>query len=241
MAATGQPSSTPLGVDIEGTNFGRRAVCLAGGIGASVLILFMLSQAQKTGAPDEREFVEDVRAVALPPPPPPPPTFAATKPPPPQEIVIDTAPTPKPDIVRVQAAPLLRAAMPVAEMRIDFSPDAFKPDTHGTGLGMRHVFNRSDVDQHAVPIYRKSPNIPGSLVREVPDPRVTLLFIVNEDGSVENARLLRKVHPDFDALVVEAIMGWRFRPAMKGGKAVRQWVQLPVYVKPPRGNPFSVN
>lgn len=59
--------------------------------------------------------------------------------------------------------------------------------------------------------------------------RVVLLVDVRADGSVQDV-VVKESQPAgvFDAVTVAAARQWRFRPAMKNGKAVAGQVQVPV-------------
>lgn len=216
---------------------------LAGGLGFTVLILSVIAFAPHTSQPPEETEIEEVRAVEMPePPPPPPPVSAGGTPMPPVPMVFEEspstssvriAPTPVPN------APLVTEARPAYALHFSFTPGEFRPDSGDWQPDVNHVFQRSEVDQQVVAIYRKVPNIPNELLKIVPNPRVRVLFVVNKDGSVENVRVLHGTNDEFDALVAAAIREWRFRPAMKKGKKVRCLTELPVHVKAPAVNRFS--
>jgi hypothetical protein len=46
-------------------------------------------------------------------------------------------------------------------------------------------------------------------------------IFIDQQGTVERAVMRESVHPIFDALVVDAARGWKYRPALKDGAAVR--------------------
>jgi TonB family protein len=218
---------------------------LAGGLGFTLAILAMLAFAPQTGHPPEETEIEEVRAIEIPePPPPPPPNPNRGTPLPPAPIVFEEAPSTS--SVRIAPtpipnAPLVTVARPAYSLHFDFTPGEFRPDSGDWEPDVNHVFQRSEVDQQVVAIYKKVPNIPAELLKIVQNPRVRVLMVVNTDGSVENVRVLHGTNADFDALVADAIRGWRFRPAMKKGKKVRCLVELPVYVKAPSVNRFMTN
>lgn len=218
---------------------------LAGGLGFTLLILAVIAFAPKATHPPEETSVEEVRAVEVPePPPPPPPTKAVGTPLPPTPIVFEEAPstssvriTPTP----IPTAPLETIARPAYALRFDFSPGEFRPDTGDWEPDANHIFQRSEVDQQVVAIYKKAPNISNDLFKTIRNPRVRVLMVVNVDGSVEGVRILHGTNTEFDSLVADAMRTWRFRPAMKKGKKVRCLVEQPVYVKSPISNPFSTD
>ena len=49
---------------------------------------------------------------------------------------------------------------------------------------------------------------------------VIVEILVDEQGRVFAADVVHSVSPELDALTVEAVMSWKFKPAMEDGKAV---------------------
>jgi TonB family protein len=211
----------------------------ATGVGISGLILFGLSQAQKTKVPPPPPPIEDLRAVVLSVPPPPPPRVEMLEPPPPMPVQLETAPSAS-AIKIALAPPSVPAARPLAKPNFDFSPDAFRPDGETRTWSPDHVFQRSDVDQPPVAVFRKTPDIPFSLLRRIATPRVTLLFIVTTDGKAKDIRLVHSVEPEFDARILDALREWRFRPAIRNGRKVNCMVHQGITVRTADPSPFSV-
>src|ERR1700756_5676888 len=50
--------------------------------------------------------------------------------------------------------------------------------------------------------------------------KIRLSFVVIENGSVANVRLLKHSTPEFDDFAVAVVSKWRFEPATKDGKPV---------------------
>jgi periplasmic protein TonB len=222
----------------------EHACSVAGGAVVTFLILWGLSRQADAPAETDEPAIQEVRAVDLPEPPPPPPETGSPTAQLPSEInfeaaatasVVKISPTPVP------TAPLLDVARPNVSLNFSFTPGAFRPNSKTWEQDSNHVFQRSEVDQRAVPVYRKKPDISNALYGELKSPRVTVVFVVNADGSVESVRISRPNHPDFDRLVVEALKQWRFRPAMRKGKTVRQLAEMTLIVKRSSGNPFTTN
>ena len=70
---------------------------------------------------------------------------------------------------------------------------------------------------------------PMSAQREKKEGRVIVTFVINKDGSVSEARIVRSAFPDLDAealRVVNAMPKWK--PGMQDGKAVRVKYTLPI-------------
>jgi len=87
------------------------------------------------------------------------------------------------------------------------------------------------IPEEAVPpvaLDRPMPAYPDAARRSGVQAEVVARVVVDEDGSVSAVEILRG-HPDFDALVREALRRWRFRPATVDGQAlaVYQIVRVP--------------
>jgi TonB family protein len=57
---------------------------------------------------------------------------------------------------------------------------------------------------------------------------VTVRFIVEPDGKVSHASIVRSSEKAFDAPTLAAVRTLRFRPARVGGRPARVWVMQPV-------------
>lgn len=214
-----------------------------GGVAFTIAIGAGLAYFSRPPVTEEEPEVMEIRSVEIPEPPPPPPqNITRGTPLPPAPMIFEESPST--NSVRIAPtpipiAPLITEIRPSFSLQFDYNPGDFQPRGEGWEPDVNHVFQRSEVDQQVVAVFKKAPSIPTSLLREVSNPRVRVLFVVNTDGTVENVRLMKGTHPEFDRLVIEAISEWRFRPAMRKGKKVRCLSELPVYVKAPSANPFT--
>ncbi|MGH7857732.1 MAG: TonB family protein, partial [Candidatus Binatia bacterium] len=64
----------------------------------------------------------------------------------------------------------------------------------------------------AYPVSARQAGIQGTVMLEV---------VVDRNGRVESARILKGVHPALDAAALAAVKSWVYRPTMVGGRAVR--------------------
>jgi protein TonB len=62
--------------------------------------------------------------------------------------------------------------------------------------------------------------------------RGILEIVVDERGLVESAVLATSISPLYDAALIEASAGWRFRPATKDGRAVKYRKALEIVLRP---------
>ena len=59
--------------------------------------------------------------------------------------------------------------------------------------------------------------------------RVVVQFVVQSDGSIGEVKVVRSVHPDYDAEAVRVVKSLpKFTPGRQNGKAVAVWYTLPV-------------
>jgi protein TonB len=58
---------------------------------------------------------------------------------------------------------------------------------------------------------------------------VTLSLVVQTNGKPDNIQVVKSLGPSLDKKAIDAVNGWKFRPAMKGGSPVV--VQIMVEVK----------
>ena len=49
---------------------------------------------------------------------------------------------------------------------------------------------------------------------------------IDEQGNVQEARILRGLHPELDQMALEAIRTWKFKPATLEGKPVRVYYTM---------------
>ena len=90
------------------------------------------------------------------------------------------------------------------------------------------VFEIADLDEKPEPLYRIAPKYPFNLKRSGIQGRVFILFVANESGIVENARITESPHPEFSKAALDAIKVWKFQPGKKGGKPVKTRIRIPM-------------
>ncbi len=163
-------------------------------------------------------------AVAVPPAP-------ATEPPRVEPTSPPSAPTaaPEPTLVAVAAPPA--EAVPAPEERAPApretapaEPEVSRGDLVGPGPGVSEPTLLAP-PRIAYPPLARQQRVAG---------RVVVLVLVNEEGTVSEARLQKGVggRTGLDGMVVEAVRGARFRPATKNGIPVKMWRTVVVDVKP---------
>lgn len=97
----------------------------------------------------------------------------------------------------------------------------------GLGKGME-VFDISKLDQIPEPKYRVAPQYPFEMRRAGVAGNVTVDFIVDSTGSVQNAFAASSSQREFESAAVAAVMKWKFKPGRKGGRNVNTHMQVPI-------------
>ena len=77
-------------------------------------------------------------------------------------------------------------------------------------------------------LLQKKVKYPEMARRAAIEGRVTIQFIVNEQGEVENPRVIRGIGGGCDEEALKAVMTARFKPGMQRGRPVRVQYSLPI-------------
>ena len=85
-----------------------------------------------------------------------------------------------------------------------------------------------------VAIRQDLPAVPRSITYESRGTRRELTglldIVVGEHGNVKSVEMLRRIHPQYDLLLLEAARQWKYRPATRHGKPVQYVKRLAVTV-----------
>ncbi len=95
------------------------------------------------------------------------------------------------------------------------------------------VFSVEELDKKPEPVSRVDPTYPMALRKAKVEGIVTLVFVLTEEGRVEDARVETSSRPEFEKPALDAIRKWRFRPGMKEGQPVRAFVRQPLRFRVP--------
>jgi TonB family protein len=223
-------------------DWSRQILSLGLGLGATWMIFFGLSRVQRTPMIDGAPPIDDIREIALPVEPPPPTIQPKEVPPIAMSNLIVVASGRSESVVKLPALPLIAetASRVLGAPRIDFSAKEFKPTEIETDFDSRHVFDRHEVDQPCVPLVKVRPQVARFMLHAAASLRVTYMFIVNRDGTVEGLKPLRSSgNPHLDKACAQALADWKFAPAIRRGRTVRQWVQQTIVFKVDGGSPFE--
>lgn len=79
-----------------------------------------------------------------------------------------------------------------------------------------------------VPVRTVAPDIPFEFSRTGDTGLVTVSFLVDEKGQVQDATVAKSSHRELEDPAIKAIKKWRFKPARKDGNAVAVRVSIPI-------------
>lgn len=97
-------------------------------------------------------------------------------------------------------------------------------------LGLNDLFGVGDLDQPLITLTRMPPIYPLGAKRRGIEGWVTVRFIVNEQGSVEQTTIVEAQPPDiFNDSVLRCVSGWRFQPGTVEGHPVRVWAETTIH------------
>lgn len=156
-------------------------------------------------------------------------TTSLPSPPPPE---METPPPPKPE----EAEPppeLNEQSMPLSLGDLDLDVSAGSGGVFGGQLAFGGeqslakvvIFDIADLDQRPRPISQVEPRYPLEMKKAKITGSVVLLFVLNENGRVEDLRVEASSRPEFEKPALAAVRKWRFQPGTREGKAVRSYVR----------------
>ena len=74
-------------------------------------------------------------------------------------------------------------------------------------------------------------DITEDIINVLPDRMFIVDFDINEQGGVENARIVEDVNLDLSKTVINKVMALKFKPALQNGRPVRVRYKLPIVFK----------
>jgi periplasmic protein TonB len=197
------------------------AVGIAAGV--TVIIFCIIPFSHIVNKP--RRTFEIVKTAAVDAPPP----VEDHTPPPPPEAEKPKETTPEPELTEAPQQIQLSADLEVAtgsggalagfgEIRALTAAQSIQDET----------FDVSELEKRPEAVSQVAPTYPPELRKAKIEGQVTLVFVLNEEGRVEEPRVENSSRPEFEKPALEAIRKWRFRPGMKDGQAVRTFVRIPI-------------
>jgi protein TonB len=98
-------------------------------------------------------------------------------------------------------------------------------------LGMTGVAVVRAATEPPVPVRMVPPEYPYELKRNGVTGVVSVSFEVDEKGNVVDPKVLKSSNPQFEQPALDAIVKWKFKPAMKDGAPVKIKIAIPLQFK----------
>jgi protein TonB len=98
----------------------------------------------------------------------------------------------------------------------------------GTDQQMEEAFSLAEIDQKPRAIIQESPNYPAEMRGKDVEGAVTILFVVDATGKVENPRVEKSSHPAFEGPALSAVRKWKFEPGVRAGQRVASKMRVPI-------------
>ncbi|MCP5517693.1 MAG: energy transducer TonB [Verrucomicrobiales bacterium] len=95
----------------------------------------------------------------------------------------------------------------------------------GAGLA---AFDVAELEKRPELIAAVSPVYPAALRKAGVEGSVSVVFVLDEAGHVEDPRVERSSRTEFEKPALDALRKWRFRPGMKDGQPVRTFMRQPI-------------
>ena len=202
----------------------RWVIVLLGAVGLTLALFLILPLLQVIGAPpDDALQLTSVDAVTPPPPPPPPE----------EEPEEEETPEEAPPQLEEEALPLDLSQLELAlggGLSGSWLGGDFAMNIGGGTTSSEEVealFAAADLDQPPRPVHQPAPVLSAEERRRVPG-TVYIIFIVDQNGRVENPIVQRSSDPVLDRPALAAVRQWRFEPGRRNGDPVRFRMRVPM-------------
>jgi periplasmic protein TonB len=205
------------------------AIAVIASVGLTAVLFGFLPFAHQVAKPKATLEILKVGAVDLPPPveeapPPPPPAQEEEKPP-------EKPPEPQLTEAPVQIAFNVSLDVAVGTGGGSLGPSGFgfsARDAAKEATDQPTVFDMADLDKQPELVGFIRPAYPNDMRKAKVEGKVTILFVLTEDGRVEDPRIEGSTRPEFEKPALDAVRKWKFRPGTRGGEAVRTYMKLPI-------------
>lgn len=189
---------------------------------AFFLVLPLMQAISQSPAPDT--LVYSVDAVAPPPPPPPPEEE------PPDEPEQEE----KPPELTEEAPPLDLSQLELALNAGGGLGEGYLPDFNNklavsqqSTESVEELFSLEDLDQKPRVVHQPGPTLTAQMKRNAPA-TVHVLFIVDESGRVQDAKVQSASNPLFEQPALQSVRKWKFEPGKRNGQSVRFRMRVPI-------------
>jgi protein TonB len=199
----------------------RLVALLTGGLLLTLAYFMVLPFLQTLGRPPDEQL--QVRSIGV-----------VEEPPPPPQIMEEVEPE---EEEKPELDPLDEQPLDLSELELALNPGggdwggdiAISLDRHIAKAGKENaVFSMGDLDQKPRAIYQPAPSYPPELHKKGIEGTVYVIFIIDQNGRVTNAKVQKSTHQAFERPALTAVRKWKFDPGKRGGKAVQFRMRVPI-------------
>lgn len=205
------------------SHFARLPVAIIFGVGFTAVLFGFIPFAHRVANPSRSLELRPASVVELPPP------VEEEAPPPPPEVEKAPEAPPEPQLAEAPQQIPISADLEVAlgtggalagfgEIRSLTAAEAVQEDT----------FDVADLEKRPEAVSQVAPAYPADLRKAKVEGVVTLVFVLDETGRVEDPRVENSTRPEFEKPALDAIRKWRFSPGQKDGQPVRTHIRIPM-------------
>lgn len=101
------------------------------------------------------------------------------------------------------------------------------PGGSSGGDSVDSLFSLADLDQKPRVVHQPGPVLDASARKKAPG-TVHVLFVVDQQGRVENPVVQKSTDPVFERPALAAVRQWRFEPGKRNGQPVRFRMRVPI-------------
>jgi protein TonB len=203
----------------------HRATVLVGSVALTTAFFLVLPLIQAIAKPPSTDLMLTAVETANLPPPPPPPEPEPEKEPEPEEQAPELAEEPQQPLDLAQLEMVLNPGVSDGWLGGSFAVQLNAVATRVEEV--EALFTLSDLDQEPRAIYQPSPVLTAQVRKKAPG-TVHILFVVDQQGRVENPVVQKSSDPVFEKPALAAVKQWRFEPGKRNGQAVRFRMRVPV-------------
>jgi protein TonB len=214
--------------DSEGTGL---AVAFLFSLGFTALLFGFIPFAHRVNKPQSAVELLPARTIELPPP------KEEEIRPPEQEEEKPPEDQPEPQLAETQQQIPLAADLEVvggSGGALDGFGESLRAMT-SVDAAAADAFDAADLQKRPEAVSQVVPAYPPELRKAKIEGLVTLVFVLGEDGRVEDPRVENSSRPEFEKPALDAIRKWRFRPGEKDGQPVRTYIRYPIRFRVPSG------
>lgn len=204
----------------------HRLMVLVGALALTLVLFLVLPILESINSgPKTDMIIQTVDTANVPPPPPPPEE---------EEKKEEPEPEKEPPKLNEESPPLDLSQLELALNPGGGGSDGLLPDMANKlsaggneGGDVDSLFSLADLDQKPRVMFQPSPLLDPKLRKSGPA-TVYILFIVDQNGRVQDARIQNSSNPMFDSVALAAVKKWKFEPGKRNGEAVRFRMRVPI-------------